>query len=237
MTDVDRWVVKKALSILSSEQWRRIASQSVWSINLSGQSLSDPRFHKFLLEELEQSNFPHENICFEITETALVANHRAAVALINTLKASGVTFALDDFGAGLSSFAYLKNLPVDILKIDGSFVTELVEDPFCRATVDAVNRVGKTMGMMTVAEYFENDEILAVLRELGVDYAQGFGVSRPLPLDAALTNLSRSVFHGATLNSGSTAAVHVNEYNRQGLRLVSDNSKLPPLGPKDNVGG
>jgi diguanylate cyclase (GGDEF)-like protein len=189
MPDLDRWVVTTTLTTLSDPEWLERAQAVVWSINLSGQSLSDERFHDFLTEAVAGCDFPAANLCFEITETAAVENHRAAVALIGRLKAAGITFALDDFGAGLSSFAYLKNLPVDLLKIDGSFVKGLASDSFSRATVAAVIQVGRTMGLDTMAEYVEDEAICQVCRELGVTYGQGYGIGRPQPLLDTLTEL------------------------------------------------
>jgi Amt family ammonium transporter len=193
MSQIDRWVVSHALDTLCREQWAAVARRVVWCINLSGQSLSDERFHAFLLDELARHDFPLDKLCFEVTETAAVENHRAASALMRTLGDRGVAFALDDFGAGMSSFAYLRNLPVSTLKIDGSFVRGLAHDGFSRATVDAVNRVGKALGLVTTAEYVEDDEIFAVLRELGVDYAQGFGLGRPVPLAQTLDRLAGGI--------------------------------------------
>ena len=196
MPDLDRWVVTTALTTLSDGRWKDRACGAVWSINLSGQSLSDERFHDFLTEVVADCDFPADRLCFEITETAAVENHRAAVALIGRLKASGVTFALDDFGAGLSSFAYLKNLPVDLLKIDGSFVKGLASDSFSRATVAAVNQVGRTMGLDTVAEYVEDEAICQVCRELGVTYGQGYGIGRPQPILDTLSAMDEPLVLG-----------------------------------------
>jgi EAL domain-containing protein (putative c-di-GMP-specific phosphodiesterase class I) len=120
--------------------------------------------------------------CFEITETAVVANMANAQRLIHELSARGCLFALDDFGSGLSSFAYLKHLPVDYLKIDGSFVRDMLNEPMDAAMVRAIADIGHTLGLKTIAEFVENDAVFAALRSAGVDYAQGFGVQRPFPL-------------------------------------------------------
>jgi EAL domain-containing protein (putative c-di-GMP-specific phosphodiesterase class I) len=122
---------------------------------------------------------PHSAICFEITETAAIANFGKAMNLISELKALGCGFSLDDFGSGMSSFGYLKHLPVDHLKIDGAFVRDIATDPIDRAMVEAINKVGHVMGITTIAESVENPETLAILKEIGVDYAQGFGIARP----------------------------------------------------------
>ena len=130
----------------------------------------------------EKTPLPPESICFEITETAAIANMSKALQFMNELKDLGCRFSLDDFGSGLSSFTYLKNLPVDFLKIDGSFVRDMTHDPIDYAMVESINNVGHVMGIETIAESVEDLEILAKLRELNVDYAQGYGIQRPQPL-------------------------------------------------------
>ncbi len=122
-------------------------------------------------------------ICFEITETIAIANLAKAVHLIKELKRRGCRFALDDFGSGLSSFAYLKNLPVDYLKIDGNFIVDIVDDPIDFAMVRSINEIGHVMGINTIAEYVENEKIATKLREIGVDYLQGYAISIPLPIN------------------------------------------------------
>jgi EAL domain-containing protein (putative c-di-GMP-specific phosphodiesterase class I) len=126
-------------------------------------------------------------VCFEITETAAIANLDHAIRFINELRQLGCLFALDDFGSGLSSFSYLRNLPVNYLKIDGSFVRGLDTDPVNAAMVSAIVQMGKVMNIETIAEFVENDAILQLLKEIGVDYAQGYGIARPGPLDAGVT--------------------------------------------------
>ncbi len=123
-----------------------------------------------------------QQICFEITETAAIANLSTAKEFINKLKVRGCHFALDDFGSGLSSFSYLKELPVDYLKIDGTFVKGIIDDPIDLAMVKSINDIGHVMGKKTVAEFVENKKILELLKTIGVDYAQGFGIARPRPL-------------------------------------------------------
>lgn|GEM_PF-2785407 len=182
MAGIDRWVISNVLDWLGSH---RLAMSHVesWTINLSGQSFNDEGLLSFIRDGLTSRNIPPSLVCFEITETAAVANLKGAANFIATLKQLGCRFALDDFGSGMSSFAYLKNLPVDYLKIDGNFVRDIAVDEVDHAMVTAINRVGQVMGIRTVAEFVENDLILQKLREIGVDYAQGFGIGKPMPLN------------------------------------------------------
>lgn len=135
-----------------------------------------------MIEKFNEGRVPPEKICFEITETAAIGNLMKATRFMSVLKSRGCCFSLDDFGSGLSSFAYLKNLPVDYLKIDGVFVKDIVDDPIDYAMVKAINEMGHVMGKRTVAEFVEKDAILVKLREIGVDYAQGYGIAKPRPL-------------------------------------------------------
>jgi EAL domain-containing protein (putative c-di-GMP-specific phosphodiesterase class I) len=157
-------------------------------INLSGQSLSDERFMGFLVDEIKSSGVSPEILVFEITETAVIANLCNASKLISTLREMGCRFALDDFGVGLSSFGYLKNLPVDYLKLDGCFVKNMVRDNIDRAMVRAINQIGHTMNIKTIAEFVEDEETLAAVREVGVDYAQGYFIARPAPIEIGLNS-------------------------------------------------
>lgn len=156
---------------------------SLCSVNLSGVSMSDETMLAFISEQFSLWAIPTHKICFEITETAAIANLSCATKFINHLRARGCLFSLDDFGSGLSSFAYLKNLPVDFLKIDGLFVKDIVDDAVDFAMVRAINEVGHIMGKKTIAEFVENEQIFNLLNELGVDYAQGYGIGKPVPLD------------------------------------------------------
>ncbi len=181
-TKLDRWVLSSAFEWLDNHP-RHVDELSLCAINLSGHSLGDDQFLDFVVNLFVTSRVPASKICFEITETAAIANLELAGQFIGTLKALGSRFALDDFGSGLSSFAYLKTLPVDYLKIDGMFIRDINEDPIHRAMVQSINEVGHLMGMETVAEFVENDAIIAVLREMGIDYAQGYGICPPRPLE------------------------------------------------------
>jgi len=184
MPDLDRWVMKTALQMLGTR--RRWKNGEIFSINLSGQSLGDESFQQYVVERLQKSNVPLQHLCFEVTETAAIANLVLAARFIDRLKAMGCHFALDDFGSGLSSFGYLKQLPVDYLKIDGNFVHDIANDAVDHAMVDSINRIGHVFDMRTIAEYAETKEIIDVLRTLGVDYAQGNGVQTPVPLQECL---------------------------------------------------
>ena len=174
---LDRWVVENAFGWLLSHPEK--TENLNCSINLSGLSLGEADFLDFLLAQFEHGGISPEKICFEITETAAIANLGNAIKFINALKEIGCFFALDDFGAGLSSFTYLKNLPVDYLKIDGSFVRDILKDPIDFAMVRSINEVGQVMGKKTIAEFVENDETLEALKEIGVDFAQGYGIGKP----------------------------------------------------------
>src|SRR5580658_7936496 len=175
---IDRWVIENALRWLVSEADER-ETLKLCSINLSGQSLGDDKFLPFVIDQFHRSGLDASKICFEITETAAVASFSQANRFIQSLKELGCKFALDDFGTGLSSFGYLKHFPVDYLKIDGSFVREILRDPIDREMVRSINEIGHLTGKQTIAEFAENQEIINMLQSLGVDYAQGYGVSQP----------------------------------------------------------
>lgn len=179
---LDRWVVENTLNWLASNR-ERLAGLSMCSINLSGHSLGDEDFQNFVSDALAELKIPPEKICFEITETAAISNLTRAIRFIHALKEQGCRFALDDFGSGLSSFAYLKNLPVDYLKIDGMFVTDILEDPIDLAMVKSINEIGHLMGKQTIAEFVESDAIRHKLKQIGVNYIQGYAAGPPVPLD------------------------------------------------------
>ena len=175
---IDRWVIENAFRWLVSEADER-ERLAMCSINLSGQSLGDDKFLPFVIDQFQKSGIEASKICFEITETAAVASFSQANRFIQALKELGCKFALDDFGTGLSSFGYLKHFPVDFLKIDGSFVREILHDPIDREMVRSINEIGHLTGKQTIAEFAENAEIIQMLTSIGVDYAQGYGISQP----------------------------------------------------------
>ena len=181
MPNVDRWVVRTTLQWLHS-LGDKISEVGLVAINLSGQSITDSIFLSFVKEQFVKYRVPASLICFEITETTAISNLSKAGYFIEALRREGCRFALDDFGSGMSSFGYLKHLPVDFLKIDGEFVRDIMSDKIDRAMVKSINEIGQLMGKYTVAEYVENDEILEQLRIIGVDYVQGFAIARPVPL-------------------------------------------------------
>ncbi|MEZ0122823.1 MAG: EAL domain-containing protein [Candidatus Reddybacter sp.] len=185
IVELDRWVVTEAIRMIE-EYPTFMQGVEFISINLSGQTLSDESFLDFLLTSLQNAVLDGAKICFEITETAAIANLSVAQEFIQALQRMGCKFALDDFGSGLSSFAYLKNLAVDYLKIDGMFIKEIASDEITRAMVKSINDIGHVMGMQTIAEFVENEAIEEIVRELGVDYAQGYGIEKPQPLSDIL---------------------------------------------------
>ena len=185
MPEIDRWVVGHTLRWLARNVGR-LGAAANYSINLSGQSLSDAKFLEFVVDELERSGVDPARVSFEITETVAVTAGPSALHLMNTLRQLGCRFLLDDFGSGWSSFAYLKNLPVDFLKIDGSLVRDIANDALDEAMVRAINEIGHVLGIATIAEFVESEDVLAHLSALGVDYAQGYGVGPPAPIDAGL---------------------------------------------------
>ncbi len=185
MPQIDRWVVRHTLRWLQQHA-DRTPPAAHYSINLSGQSLSDPQFLEYVLQEIETSRVEATRVSFEITETAAVTVSSNALQLIKTLRERGCRFLLDDFGSGWSSFAYLKNLPVDFLKIDGSLVRDIAHDILDEAMVRAINEIGHALGIATIAEFVENDAVLERLAALKVDFAQGYAIGRPAPLSASL---------------------------------------------------
>ncbi|MDH5446007.1 MAG: EAL domain-containing protein [Gammaproteobacteria bacterium] len=183
MPAIDRWVVKHTLSYIN-QQTVDANGTELYSINLSGQSLGEEEFLDYVLQQFELSNVHFHQVCFEITETAVISNIVCAQNFLETLRNKGCLFALDDFGSGLSSFTYLKTLPVDYLKIDGSFIQNLLSDENDYNLVISINQIGHVMGINTIAEFVEDKATLQALENIGIDYAQGYEIGRPELLQA-----------------------------------------------------
>jgi len=192
MPQVDKWVIHNALLEIKHLTEKGMASlgSCVFTVNISGQSVTDRGFADFILEEFDHHKLSPSIICIEITETAAIANMSSAIDFIKKLKQAGCHFALDDFGSGLSSFSYLKNMPVDYLKIDGSFVRDICDDKTDHAFIESITQIAHVMNIKTIAEFVENNDIFNELKNIGVDYAQGFHISMPMPLSGFMDNES-----------------------------------------------
>ncbi len=175
IADIDRWVIDRALSHIAKQG----DDTTQYSINLSGASVADDDFIDYLRQRVEALAIPLQLLCFEITETAAIDNHDSAAKFIQEFKSMGCRFALDDFGSGLSSYGYLQSFPVDIIKIDGSFVTKIVDSPTDYAIVKSINDIAHHMNIQTIAEFVENNDIVEKLTEIGVDYLQGYAFGKP----------------------------------------------------------
>jgi EAL domain-containing protein (putative c-di-GMP-specific phosphodiesterase class I) len=187
-TRIDRWVVRSAFDWMLS-LGESVDGIDVVSINLSGQSIGDRAFHLQLIEMIERAKFDVSKLCFEITETAAITSIGDAKLFIDEIRRLGAKVALDDFGAGASSFGYLKTLPVDYLKIDGQFITDLLEDKLDEAAVRCFQEVAEVVGVKTIAEFVEREDVLAALEQIGVDMAQGYLIHRPEPISAMMALL------------------------------------------------
>lgn len=189
MPALDRWVVRTLFSQLGQTvEWHTSNCRPLYMVNLSGASFNDDRFLAFLREQFWLHHISPSMVCFEITETVAISNLSQAVQFIHQLKQLGCCFALDDFGSGMSSLNYLKNLPVDYLKIDGHFIRNVEHDAIDAATIEAINHMGHVMGLQTIAEFVENDAILQKIQYLGVDFVQGYGIEKPCPFSAIVPN-------------------------------------------------
>ncbi|MBX2880778.1 MAG: EAL domain-containing protein [Granulosicoccus sp.] len=189
MLEIDRWVIRNALSTVSSLQ-SGTDGQCTYSINLSGQSAADPGLKSYIGAQLQEHQIDPSNIWFELTETAAISHFSIAVDLIKSIRALGAKVALDDFGSGLSSFGYLKNLPVDIIKIDGQFVKEMAHNPIDREMVRAIHQVGRSMSIESVAEFVEDQATVDELMKIGVNYAQGYFFGKPTRVEDVAARLA-----------------------------------------------
>jgi diguanylate cyclase (GGDEF)-like protein len=192
MEELDRWVVTRTLQLLEPHVVRLAGTGSRFAINLSGQSLGSEQFLPFVQDRLASTSVPPEMVCFEITESVAVANLQRAQTFMHTLKRIGCKFSLDDFGTGLSSFAYLKLFPVDTLKIDGSFIRDLSSNVVSQSVVAAISEVARVMQLDSVAEFVQDEATLALLRKLGITWAQGWLFGQPVPLSERVAALAGS---------------------------------------------
>jgi diguanylate cyclase (GGDEF)-like protein/PAS domain S-box-containing protein len=188
---IDRWVVREVFEWMA-EHRAALSHVGTVAINLSGQSIGDRDFHRYVMELIETIAFDHQKLCFEITETAAITNLSDAICFFESMRKFGVRFALDDFGSGVSSFGYLKSLPVDYLKIDGQFIRDLANDRVDQATVRCIRDVAKITGKKTIAEFVETEAVEALLREMDIDYAQGFLRHAPAAIDKIFDALPSS---------------------------------------------
>ncbi|MEE9253860.1 MAG: EAL domain-containing protein, partial [Pseudomonadales bacterium] len=189
MPTIDQWVVEKVLDMIAGKEGTLASRNCRFTVNLAGQSLSDDRFKDLLLTRLDVHPLPRHLLAFEVTETTAISNFENALSFLSALRARGCYVYLDDFGTGFSSFEYLNKLPVDAVKIDGSFIRGLPNDSIAVAIVRAINEVAHVMGVETIAEYVENDAIRRKLAEVGVNYVQGYAVGRPKPFAPQLKAL------------------------------------------------
>ena len=180
--EVDIWVMRKVFEWIGANR-SHFASVGGFAINLSATSLSNPEVMRYLQKVLPGSDFPTDKIIFEITESAAIESYGAAQDFIREIRRYGCKFSLDDFGSGFTSYAHLKNLRTDTLKIDGSFIKDMLQNPGDYAMVKSMNDIGHSLGLRTVAEYVESPMLLEALREIGVDYAQGYAIHKPCRLD------------------------------------------------------
>ncbi|MFK8052294.1 MAG: putative bifunctional diguanylate cyclase/phosphodiesterase [Woeseiaceae bacterium] len=211
MPKLDRFVLKRFFEQIDAIDSELAVADMAFAINLSGQSLGDPAFHQYVADMVQSSGLQPGQLCFEITETAAIANREAAIQFMNAMRGIGCRFALDDFGAGLSSFAYLRDMPVDILKIDGSFVKELATSKVAESMVAAISQVARVMELDTVAEFVETEAVKTGLERLDVDYAQGFLLGRPRPLQQVLDEL--------TGNAGASIVDITNRLEARGKQI------------------
>lgn len=181
MPSIDRWVVRNALEFMA-ERIGRNQQIGIFAINLSAQSLDDENFLGFVIDQFDKTQVPASQVCFEITESTAISNLMSATRFMSILRGMGCKFALDDFGQGFSSYGYLKNLQIDYLKIDGSFVRDIAKDPIDYAMVESINQIGHIMGVQTIAEFVESQDILEKLIALGIDHVQGYQLGKPRPM-------------------------------------------------------
>jgi EAL domain-containing protein (putative c-di-GMP-specific phosphodiesterase class I) len=200
MPALDRWVINKTLDELSNADNLLEINLAHFSINVSAQSLTDDDFLDHVIKRISESGVSPEALCFEITETAVVRNLDQAQRFIRKLRKLGCRLALDDFGTGHCSFAYLKDMSVQYIKIDGVFIRDILDNPLSEAIVSSVTNIAKVMHAYTVAEHVENDRVLQHLQQYDIDYVQGFAIARPRPLSEVLAEMGPAVLFDTTTN-------------------------------------
>lgn len=191
MPEIDRWVITNVIKQIKTHP---ITEGSIIAINLSGNSLSDEKFLNFVINQLQDKSINAKQFCFEITETAAISNLSHVTSFIAILQKLGCQFSLDDFGSGLSSFMYLKNLNVDYLKIDGAFVKDMSHDQIDKSMVEAINKIGHVMSIKTIAEFVEDKETFEMLQKIGIDYAQGYYFSKPFPFEKLKSTANQLIY-------------------------------------------
>jgi EAL domain-containing protein (putative c-di-GMP-specific phosphodiesterase class I) len=211
MSAIDRWVIKNTLDQLSAADNTLEVNLARFSINVSAQSLADDDFLEFIETQISESGISPDALCFEITETMVVRNLERAQRFIRRLRKLGCRLALDDFGTGYCSFAYLKDLPVHYIKIDGVFVRDILENPLSAAIISSMTAIAKVMRAQTVAEHVENDLIAQSMRNHGIDFVQGFAVGKPAPLDEIL----RSIGPTTMLDDGNQSGIRTGTFPAQ----------------------
>ena len=222
MPAVDRWVVQEAVRVLKPHAALLANRPVAFTVNVSGQSLGDEGFEEFVVDQITRSGINPRVFCFELTESAAIANLTRAEKVMKHLRELGCSIALDDFGTGLSSLAYLRALPIDMLKIDGSFVKDVLKDPRAESMVAAIAQLARSMKLTTVAEFVETDEIRLHVASLGVDYGQGFAIARPAPLQDTIDELPR--YEEATRRQQlDTAALGPNDDTLRRIEVMLEN--------------
>lgn len=214
---IDRWVISTLFAYLGQHYQDLQEYPRMYAINLSGDSINDEQFVNFVQEQFALHQIPPTIICFEITETIAITNLAKAAQFISQLKNLGCCFALDDFGSGMSSFAYFKNLPVDYLKIDGVFIKDIVKDEIAASMVEAIARIASVMKIQTIAEFVEDEATLIKLKSLGVDYAQGYGIAKPRPLENKLGKLGEQRIWGSKINHRLSSSFEVTAVKSSGV--------------------
>jgi len=178
---IDRWVLERAIAFIKNELQHN--TRIIYAINLSAQALGNEDFLDFAVNQIKNHINHPASLCFEITENVALADPKHVKQFIVTLKGLGCLFSLDDFGSGFSSFSYLKEIPIDFLKIDGRLIKDMTSDPIDLIMVQSIQNIGHVMGLKTIAEWVEDEDTLKLLRDMNVDYVQGFWLARPQPLD------------------------------------------------------